>query len=214
VAAVVFDIDGTLLDSADGIVAGFRYALRFVGFEAPDAATLRSDLGPPVGQIFLALGLSPDRIEPAIAAYRRFYLNEGVAQSVPYPGITAALDRLAASGVRLGIATAKRTDLALAILRHHNLEHLFEAIGGAEVGHPTKDATLAHTLDLMGLPASAIMLGDRHSDIAAGHACGVRPIAVSWGYGTIAELVGARPERIIDHPAEVVALARVGINAD
>jgi phosphoglycolate phosphatase len=213
VAAVVFDVDGTLLDSADGIVAGFQYALRSVGFAPPDEHTLRSDLGPPVGQIFLALGLAPESVDEAVAAYRRFYFDKGLARSAPYPGILSALTKLHELGIRLGVATAKRTDVAQAIMDFHGLAHHFGVIAGTDDVRVTKDATLAYALEVLDTPSPAIMVGDRHSDIAAARTCGVRSVGVSWGYGSVAELTDAGAERVIDQPAQLVPLAQFGINA-
>ena len=114
--AVVFDIDGTLLDSAAGIVAGFRHALRSVGFTPPTDAVLRSDLGPPVGPYFTSLGLDDALLERAVAAYRSYYRAEGMHEAAAYPGIVDLLDTLRGT-VLLGTATAKRTDTAEDILR-------------------------------------------------------------------------------------------------
>jgi len=212
-AAVVFDLDGTLLDSARGIVAGFQRALGSVGFDPPDVAILRSDLGPPVDVLFASFGLPADRMDEAVASYRSFYLGEGLAMSSPYPGIVSALTALTDAGVQLAVATAKRTDLARAILEHHRLAPFFGWIGGADQPGMTKDATLADTLRQLGSPRSAVMVGDRHSDIAAAHTCGVGALGVSWGYGSRAELIEAGAAMIIDAPSALVGLGRSGIYA-
>jgi phosphoglycolate phosphatase len=205
---VVFDIDGTLLDSAAGIVAGFQHALRSVGFEPPDAARLRSDLGPPVELIFSGLGLPQADVEPAVQAYRQFYLAQGIEQSSPYDGVVALLEQLRAAGVRLGTATAKRTPIARAIIDHHGLGDYFEVVNGTDDEHSTKSATLAYTLELMGVPATAdvVMVGDRHSDISAARDLGVLPVGVTWGYGTRAELE-PMAALLIDHPRQLLGVA-------
>jgi phosphoglycolate phosphatase len=213
-AAVIFDLDGTLLDSAEGIVAGFQHAMTSVGFEPPDVATLRSDLGPPADILLTSFGVPRDRLDDAVKAYRRFYLGTGLAMSRPYPGISLALEAFDHSGVRLGVATAKRTDLAHAVLAHHDLLGFFDAISGADDAGVTKSETLAHTLRVMDSPGQVVMVGDRHSDIAAARACGVRAVGVSWGYGSVAELTAAGAEWIANSPADLVTLARTGISAD
>jgi phosphoglycolate phosphatase len=204
---VVFDIDGTLLDSATGIIAGFQHALRSVGFEPPDAATLRLDLGPPVGQIFTALGLPAADLEAAVLEYRAFYLAQGMQQSTPYDGVIAVLDALSLAGVTLATATAKRTEIARAILDHHGLTHYFTVVNGVDDQHHTKTATLGHTLQLLGRPSSdqVVMVGDRHSDITAAQNCGVLPIAVTWGYGSVDELRTAGAD-LIDQPGQLLDL--------
>jgi phosphoglycolate phosphatase len=204
---VVFDVDGTLLDSAPGIVAGFRHALHSVGFEAPDEATLRSDLGPPVGDIFTALGLPARDLSRAVHAYRRFYLGYGMQQSTPYEGIAELLAALRQAGVTLGTATAKRTNLARAILDHHDLSRYFTVVNGTDEQRSTKTATLDLTLHLLGRPnpAEVMMVGDRYSDVIAARRCGVDPVAVTWGYGTLAELQ-ATGAPLIDQPQQLLEL--------
>lgn len=206
--AIVFDVDGTLLDSAPGIVAGFAHALRTMGLEPPDEAVLRSDLGPPVDIVLARFGVLPDRAAAAKLAYRTFYLAEGLQLSVPYPGVPELLDGLAERGVALGTATAKRTETARAILDHHGLADRFQVVNGTTDTRITKQDTIAATLALMDVePGPDVwMVGDRHLDISAARLCGVRSIGVSWGYGSRAELVEAAPDLIVDHPAELLDL--------
>ena len=203
---VVFDIDGTLLDSAPGIIAGFQHALRSVGFSPPDAETLRLDLGPPE-QIFTALGLASADLDPAVQAYRAYYLAHGLQQSEPYEGVIGLLEQLRGRGVTLATATAKRTEVAQAIVDHHGLGHFFRVVNGTDAQHRTKTETLGHTLELLGGPAPerVVMVGDRHSDVAAAESCGAVPVAVSWGYGSAAELESLRVA-LIRHPHELLEL--------
>jgi phosphoglycolate phosphatase len=205
--AVVLDIDGTLLDSADGIVAGFRHALASVGVVPPDDATLRSDLGPPLAQLLPVFGVPADRIDEALASYRAYYLREGMQQATAYDGVVDALTALQAR-YPLGTATAKRTEVGRAILETHGLDASFTVINGLGDDHPTKAETLTQTLELLGHvePAAAVMVGDRRSDVVAGQAVGTRTIGVLWGYGTRAELEDAHPDVLLKHPDELVDL--------
>lgn len=210
VSAVVFDIDGTLLDSATGIVTGFQHALRSVGFEPPDEATLRADLGPPVEAIFTSLRLPPELLLRAVAAYRFYYRELGMHQAEAYAGVPELLKGLQGR-IRLGTATAKRTDAAEAILNTHELARFFEVVNGTDEVRTTKPETIAHTLTLLGDPdpASVVMVGDRHSDITGGRACGVRTVGVTWGYGSPDELRTAAADVLVDSPAD---LGRLLIN--
>lgn len=205
--AVVLDVDGTLLDSADGIVAGFRHAVESVGLGAPDEAVLRADLGPPLAELLPALGVPADRLDEAAAAYRTFYLREGLQRATPYEGVPQVLASLH-SVLPLGTATAKRTDVARAILERHALAGFFAVVNGLGDDHPTKAATLTETLQLMGDldPATAVMVGDRRSDVVAGQVAGTRTIGVLWGYGSRAELEDARPDVLLEHPHQLVDL--------
>nr|WP_232531198.1 HAD hydrolase-like protein [Microlunatus antarcticus] len=205
--AVVLDIDGTLLDSADGIVAGFGHALRAVGVTPPDDATLRSDLGPPLVDLLPALGVPAGRLAEAIAAYRTFYFREGLQQATVYDGVVEALTTLAARHP-LGTATAKRTDTARATLEAHGLTRFFGVVNGLGEDQPSKAETLAETLELMGGvdPADAVMIGDRRSDVAAGRAVGTRTVGVLWGYGSRAELESAGADVLLEHPRQLADL--------
>ncbi len=207
VAAVVLDVDGTLVDSADGIVAGFRHALRVVGVTPPDDATLRSDLGPPLVDLLPALGAPVDRVDEAVAAYRAYYFREGLQQATVYAGVVELLTALSGR-FGLGTATAKRTDTAVATLEAHGLASYFAVVNGLAFDHPDKAATLTQTLELLGDidPADAVMVGDRHSDIAAGRAVGTRTVGVLWGYGDRAELEAAGADVLLEHPGQLAEL--------
>ena len=205
--AVVLDVDGTLVDSADGIVAGFRHALEVVGVTPPDDLTLRSDLGPPLLDLLPALGAPVDRLDEAVAAYRTFYFREGLQQATVYDGIVEVLTTLGAH-FGLGTATAKRTDTAVATLEAHGLASYFAVVNGLALDHPDKAATLAQTLELMGGvdPAEAVMVGDRRSDIIAGQVVGTRTVGVLWGYGSRAELGSAGADVLLEHPHQLADL--------
>lgn len=138
-------------------------------------------------------------------AYRRYNLTRGIQQSRVYPGIRELLHTLRSAGVRLGVATAKRTGTAEAILTLHGLDVAFEVIVGTTDTRRTKTETLAAALAGMSDEpfdrTAAVMVGDRHSDVAAGLACGVRTVGVTWGYGSPAELTLAGAEVLLDEPA-------------
>ena len=115
------------------------------------------------------------------------------------------LDRLAEAGVRLATATAKRTEVAVAILAHHGLADRLVLINGTDDPRTTKQQTIGaalHELDAEG--ETAIMVGDRHYDVAGARACGVLAVGAAWGYGSRDELARAGADRIIDHPADLL----------
>ncbi len=181
--------------------------MRSVGAPVPDAQVLRSDLGPPVRLMLANLGLGEDLIEAAAVAYRTFYLEHGLQQAVPYAGIVDLL-KVLAGAVPLGTATAKRTDVAEAILAQHRLADYFQVVNGTDQLRTTKPETIAQTLLDLGSPdpATAAMVGDRLSDITGGRACGVRTVGVTWGYGSRAELLAADPDLLVEHPGELRSL--------
>jgi phosphoglycolate phosphatase len=210
VSTVVFDVDGCLLDSIDGIVAGYQYALESVGVRPPSEAVLRSDVGPPVGVLFSSLGLDDATRERAVAAYREFYAETGMHRARVYPGVVDLLDGLAERGLALATATMKLTPVAEAILERHGLGGRFAVVNGTDATHHTKAETITRALERLGNPdrGGVLMVGDRHTDIAAAQACGVGSVAVTWGYGSVAELAATGADHLVDSPAELSALLR------
>ena len=192
VVTVVFDIDGTLLDSAAGILAGFQRALRAGGVAVPEESDLRVHLGPPLRDFLSLAGVTPDRLDGAAQAYHDFYLAEGLRQAEPYAGVEDLLTGLQAAGVTLATASAKRTTTARAILAAHGLAPFFTVIGGTDETRLTKAQTISAVLtELAADPATTIMVGDRHHDIDGAHAVDVRAVGALWGYGIEGELVAA-----------------------
>jgi phosphoglycolate phosphatase len=169
---------------------------------------LRSDLGPPVGTLFSSLGLADHHLDDAVSAYRSFYAEHGQQQASVYPGVRELLDRLTGRALPLGTATAKLTPVAHAILELHGLAGYFAVVNGTDATHHTKTETLTHTLELLGGPdpATVVMVGDRHSDIAAAQASGVVAVAVGWGYGTPDELEATGADHLVEAPAELLSL--------
>lgn len=201
---ILFDLDGTVLDSAPGIVHSLQAAMAEVGLKPAAEHQLRSDLGPPPGVMLAQVGVPEDLITDAVVAYRRHYADSGLQNARIFDGLTEALDRLGRD-YRLATATMKLVDTATAFLTHHELREHFEVIGGAEDGVFDKSAIIAATRLALGDPAAdnMIMVGDRHSDITGGRANGLRTIAVTWGYGSRAELEASAPDLIIDRPDQL-----------
>lgn len=210
VTTVVFDIDGTLLDSAEGILDGFEVALVAGGVPVPERASLRVHLGPPLRDILTMSGVAPDRVAGAVQAYHDFYHRDGLRRATPYPGIKALLQRLRAGGVVLGTASAKRVDTARAIIAEHGLARYFTVVGGTDDHRVTKAQTLAGVLtELAADPMTTIMVGDRRHDVEGAHACGVSAVGALWGYGVADELARAGADSLVADAAELGRLLGV-----
>ncbi|MDR1191393.1 MAG: HAD hydrolase-like protein [Verrucomicrobiales bacterium] len=212
-AAILFDLDGTLIDSGPGIINSIRHALAELGREPPSAAALRWCVGPPLTVIFQRLlrADDPALIASAVAAYRRRYQAGGMFEAAVYPGIPAALARLKARGPRLYVATSKPEIFARQILTHFGLARYFTAIHGSALdgARADKTALIAHALTVTNPPrARALMVGDRATDILGARRNGLRAAAVTYGYGVWSELAAARPARFIRHPAQLPVLSR------
>jgi phosphoglycolate phosphatase len=181
---VIFDLDGTLTDSAQGIVSSFRHALDEVGAEIPDGDLAGRLVGPPMHQTLTAMGLKdPDG---AIAAYRADYSTRGWAMNALFDGIPQLLIDLRAAGVRLAVATSKAEPTAQRILEHFGLDQHFEVIAGASLDgvRATKAEVVAHALAaLEPLPDRVVMVGDRAHDVEGAAAHGIATVVVDWGYG-------------------------------
>ncbi len=182
---VIFDLDGTLTDSAEGIVASFLHALAHIGAPVPDGDLAAKIVGPPMDDTFrsMELGGHADR---AIAAFRTEYHTRGWAVNTLFDGIEPLLADLRAAGVRLAVATSKLEPTARRILAHFGLDQHFEVIAGAAAdgSRRTKVEVLAHALDqLRPLPERVLMVGDRSHDVHGAAAHGIDTVVVGWGYG-------------------------------
>lgn len=182
---VIFDLDGTLTDSAQGVVASFRHALAAVDAEVPDGDLAARVVGPPIQQTLVALGLG-DRADEALAAYRADYTSRGWAMNALYDGVADLLADLDAAGVRLAVATSKSEPTARRILEHFGLSRHFEVIAGADPAgsRAAKADVLAHALSQLNpLPQRVLMVGDRSHDVEGAAAHGIDTVVVGWGYG-------------------------------
>jgi phosphoglycolate phosphatase-like HAD superfamily hydrolase len=182
---VIFDLDGTLTDSAIGIVASFRHALTHVGAAIPDGDLAAQIVGPPMEETFHAMELD-GRSDEAFAAFRAEYGSRGWAMNSLFDGIEPLLADLHEAGVRLAVATSKLEPTARRILAHFGLDHHFEVIAGASPDGSRKSKTdvLAHALDqLRPLPERVLMVGDRSHDVDGAAAHGIDTVVVGWGYG-------------------------------
>lgn len=182
---VIFDLDGTLTDSAEGIVASFRHALRAVGADVPDGDLASRIVGPPMHITLQQMGLG-ESADAAMAAYRADYTTRGWSMNRPFDGIPALLTDLRAAGVRLAVATSKAEPTAQRILAHFGLDSSFEVIAGATLDgtRSAKSDVVAHALDqLTPLPDRVVMIGDRSHDVEGAAAHGIGTIVVGWGYG-------------------------------
>ncbi len=182
---MIFDLDGTLTDSAEGIVASFRHALAEIGAEVPDGDLAGRIVGPPMHTTHAALGLG-DRGDEAVAAYRADYTSRGWAMNTVFDGVTELLIDLRDAGVRLAVATSKAEPTARRILEHFEMAAHFEVIAGASLDgtRAAKAEVLAHALaQLEPLPERVLMVGDRAHDVEGAAEHGIATVVVGWGYG-------------------------------
>ncbi|WP_449385412.1 HAD hydrolase-like protein [Cellulomonas soli] len=217
---VLLDLDGTLMDSAPGIVASVAHTYRALGLPVPEAAVLRSFVGPPITDSFVGHGVPADRLHEAVEAYRADYSAGRLFEAEVFPGIPDVLVALRAAGCALAVATSKPTVYARPVCDRFGLTPLVDLVQGAPVDESTstKALVIAETLAALGAarvptPEAAVMVGDRSYDVrgAAEHA--IATVGVAWGYAAPGELVGAGAAAVVDDVDALVAavLSRLGL---
>jgi len=210
---ILFDLDGTLTDSVQGITRSMTFALEHFGVSVPDLTALNRFVGPPLATAFREMGVDEADIEAAMAKYRERFSAVGIFENAPYPGIHEALASLRNAGKTLAVATSKRWDYAVRIVAHFGLAEYFSFVGGSELDHTRTDKAevMAYTLAQLGNPdpATVCMVGDREHDIAGAQALGLPAIGVLWGYGSRAELEEAGAAALAANMDELTRLLGV-----
>lgn len=195
---VLFDLDGTLIDSAPGIIDSLEETFRHFGWSVPPRSELMHYIGPPLIDSFRnRLGLDEADAWETLRVYRQDYRRDGAFDAAIFPGIVGVLEQLQLAGVPLAVATSKPEGQAIRILDHLDLHRFFEVISGAteDETRSTKADIVAHAL--VGLrnaghpTARPIMVGDRIYDVEGAAAQGIPAVIVEWGYGSPVEAVDA-----------------------
>ncbi|MBT0995693.1 HAD hydrolase-like protein [Cellulomonas sp. DKR-3] len=204
---VLLDLDGTLSESAPGITASLAAAYRDLALPVPDAAVLRSFVGPPLTASFRTHGVPEPLVADLLAAYRRHYDAGGLRDTRVYPGVRDALATLRAAGCTLLVATSKPRVRALPVCAHLGLDGLLDGVFAApddEASTSKADvvaAALASATDAGTDRRPAVMVGDRVFDVAGAHANGIPCVGVAWGYAEPAELADA--DAVVRDPADL-----------
>lgn len=206
--SVLFDLDGTLTDSGEGIINCVIPALEHFGLPVPSREALRVFVGPPLADSFVAHGVPAEKAAEAVAVYRQRYIPIGIYENTPYPGIRELLEALQIQGHKLYIATSKPEEMAKLILNHFDLAKYFTMICGAsmDTSRSTKEAVIAYLLDVSGERSNMVMVGDTKFDILGAKHHGIPAIGVSWGYGTVAEMKTCGAAAIAYSTEELLAL--------
>src|SRR3954468_2372622 len=210
---VLFDLDGTLVDSTPGIWASVRVAAAELGLPEPTPDQLTQMVGPPLQDGFaLVLGVPPDDVPRAVAAYRAHYGAGALLDVDVYKGIPELLGTLSGDGATLAVATSKPEPFAVRVLEHTGLRPFFASVHGA-----TLDGTVRHKDQVVAAALAAhpdgerpVLIGDRAHDVLGAAAHGLPCIGAGWGPAPPGELAAAGAAAIADTPADVhAALDRV-----
>jgi len=204
---VIFDLDGTVSDSAPGILASLDHAFADTGYPPPD--DLVRFIGPPFETAFRSEGFTPEQITVLMKSYRDHYWEVGAFINTIYPGMEDLLDVLAKEGFRLAIATSKPEPTARRILEFFGYTERFDVIGGAtfDMSRATKSAVLNYVLDQLG-ETRPVMVGDRYHDVEGAAEHGIDCVGVRWGYSAPDELQRAGARWVIDKPREILDIVR------
>ena len=191
--AILFDLDGTLTDSGEGIINCAIPALEHFGITPPEREKLRVFVGPPLHETFVKFGVPADKADEAVRIFRSRYIPIGKFENSPYPGIREMLEALQNHGHRLYVATSKPEVMALEIMEHFDLARYFTRICGAsfDKSRSTKEAVIAYLLEESGEKDRMIMVGDTKFDVLGAKVHGISAIGVAWGYGQVQDMVEA-----------------------
>lgn len=210
---ILFDLDGTLTDSGEGIMNAVRYTLERYEKEATEEE-LRSFIGPPLQTQFEQfLKVSEEEGKRAVSIYREYYTKRGIYENKVYPGIPNVLKQLKQAGFRLCIATSKPEKFAVQIAEHFNFAQYFDRIGGALMdGNRTKKREVIEyvlTEEQIGDQREGIlMVGDRKHDICGAKQTGLRSMGVLYGYGSQEELETAGADWIAETPEDIWSILK------
>ena len=202
---VLFDLDGTLTQSEEGIWKCARHTLKTMGFPEPDSATLRKFIGPPLIWSFRNLaGMTEEQAERAQVIYRERYNTVGLFENRVYPGIRYALRCLKKAGLHLGVVTGKPEKPTKRILEHFGLAPFFSSVICATDNKADKEEMIRKSLpeDY----GEAWMVGDRKFDMEGGRLAGIHTLGVTYGYGSEEELLEAGAEKLARTPREIAEI--------
>ena len=201
---ILFDLDGTLTDPAEGITKAVEAALNHYGITVADRAALHKFIGPTLDESFPEFyGFDAARTAEATEVFRAYFDRQGWRENIPYPGVEDMLRDLRAAGKRLLVATSKPEVFALRIMEHFGLARYFDHVCGAPLDNQEgakKAAVIRDALRRAGVEdlSTAVMVGDRRHDIDGARQAGLEAVGVLWGYGDLQELEASHPVHIVE----------------
>lgn len=192
-SVILFDLDGTLTDPAEGITASFAYALSRMGMPTADKRTYLPYIGPPLADTFeKAFGFTAQERDAAIRYYREYFSASGIFENRLYDGVACMLEKLRRAGRTLLVATSKPEPFAIRILEHFGISGYFSFVAGSTLSETRakKSEVIRYALESLGaVPGEqTVMVGDRRYDVEGAREVGIDSVGVLYGYGTREEL--------------------------
>ena len=203
---ILFDLDGTLTDSGEGIINCAIYAMEHFNLPIPPREELRVFVGPPLTDTFMKFGVAPEDAVEAVEIYRERFIPIGMYENKLYPGIQKLLETLRAEGHILCIATSKPESMAREILRYFDIGKYFHYICGATLDHTrdTKEQVISYLLTQCKSEYPWVMVGDTAFDVIGAKAHNIPAIGVAWGYGLVEEMRDAGAAAIVYDTEELL----------
>lgn len=197
-----FDLDGTLTDSAAGIIDSVIYALDKLGIKEDDRVKLRRFVGPPLMDSFREqFNFSEEDARRAVGYYREHYAEKGIFECPVYEGIPELLARIQQSGFILAVTTCKPEVFTTRILEHFDLAKYFSLVAGSTLdgSRSSKGEIIDYAIEKLGAdnPKEIVIIGDRKMDIEAALERKIRSVGVMYGYGGLNELMEAGADDIV-----------------
>lgn len=209
---VLFDLDGTLTDPAEGITKSVEHALSYYGISVSDRRELYPFIGPPLTDSFIKYyGFAPSVAVEAVAHYREHFAVKGLFENEVYDGVPQLLRYLAGSGRKILLATSKPAVFARRILKHFSFDGYFTFVSGSELDGTRVDKreVIAYALESVGTQAAdCIMIGDRVFDADGAKSFGMDFAAALYGYGSVEEFEGSGAVALVTSPSELESFFR------
>ena len=186
IKAILFDVDGTLLNTSEGLFRSVHYILDYLHLPQPANEQMREFVGPPIQESLIRYGgLSKEEAQQGANVFRDFYKHQALFEASLYDGIIPALEQLRNMGFKIGVATYKRADYALDILVHFGIAPLCDVIHGADNENRLTKADIIQMCceELGGGKDGTLLVGDTEHDARGAAMAGIKFGAVTWGFG-------------------------------
>lgn len=209
---VIFDFDGTVADTGEGILKSLQYSFYAMGSDVPDMSDLKRFIGPPVYYSYTHFyGVSENEVEAYIRKYRERYKEKGIYECKLYDGMRELILELKSRGVKTGIASSKPEHLIYSVADFLGVTDFFDAIAGVKSDnsrHSTKRDIILEAMEKLGAADKerVLMVGDRCFDIEGAAAAGVKSCGALWGYGNKEEFLEYKADFIAEKPLDVINL--------
>lgn len=209
---VIFDFDGTVVDTGEGILKSLQYSFEQMGREVPDMSDLKRFIGPPIHYSYTHYyGVSEEEVGEYIKKYRERYTVKGIYECELYEGIPELIDALKNRGIKVGIASSKPLRLIYNVADYLGITESFDAIVGVRIddsNHSSKTGLILEAMELMGADDKneVLMVGDRLYDIEGAKGAGVKSCGALWGYGSQEEFRQYEADFIVRQAKDVLDL--------